>query len=73
MSLTVKEFRVLEVLLQRAGRIVPRQQLEAEVYGWNENVGSNAIEVHIHHLRRKISPGIIETVRGVGYQLGPLD
>lgn len=72
-SLTVKEFRVLEVLLQRAGRIVPRQQLEAEVYGWNENVGSNAIEVHIHHLRRKIAPGIVETVRGVGYQIGPLD
>lgn len=71
-SLTVKEFRVLEVLLQRAGRIVPRHQLEAEVYGWNENVGSNAIEVHIHHLRRKIAPGIVETVRGVGYQIGPL-
>jgi two-component system OmpR family response regulator/two-component system response regulator QseB len=70
-SLTVKEFRVLEVLLQRAGRIVPRQQLEAEVYGWNENVGSNAIEVHIHHLRRKLAPEIVETVRGVGYQIGP--
>lgn len=70
--LTAKEFRVLEVLLQRQNRIVTRQQLEAEVYGWNESVGSNAIEVHIHHLRRKISGDLIQTVRGVGYQVGAL-
>jgi DNA-binding response OmpR family regulator len=70
--LTAKEFRVLEVLLQRQNRIVTRQQLEAEVYGWNESVGSNAIEVHIHHLRRKISSELIQTVRGVGYQVGAL-
>jgi DNA-binding response OmpR family regulator len=63
---------VLEVLLQRQHRIVTRQQLEAEVYGWNESVGSNAIEVHIHHLRRKISGELIQTVRGVGYQIGAL-
>ena len=67
--LTAKEFRVLEVLLQRQHRSVSRQQLEAEVYGWNESVGSNAIEVHIHHLRRKISADLIQTVRGVGYQV----
>lgn len=70
--LTAKEFRVLEALLQRQNRIVTRQQLEAEIYGWNENVGSNAIEVHIHHLRRKISTELIQTVRGVGYQVGSL-
>ena len=70
--LTAKEFRVLEVLLQRQNRIVTRQQLEAEVYGWNESVGSNAIEVHIHHLRRKFASDLIETVRGVGYQVGAL-
>jgi DNA-binding response OmpR family regulator len=70
--LTAKEFRVLEALLQRQNRIVTRQQLEAEIYGWNESVGSNAIEVHIHHLRRKISIDLIQTVRGVGYQVGAL-
>lgn len=70
--LTAKEFRVLEALLQRQNRIVTRQQLEAEIYGWNESVGSNAIEVHIHHLRRKISGELIQTVRGVGYQVGTL-
>jgi DNA-binding response OmpR family regulator len=70
--LTAKEFRVLEVLLQRQNRIVTRQQLEAEVYGWNESVGSNAIEVHIHHLRRKLASELIQTVRGVGYQVGSL-
>ncbi|MFT3954439.1 MAG: response regulator transcription factor [Piscinibacter sp.] len=70
--LTAREFRVLEVLLRRQGRVVTRQQLEAEVYGWNENVGSNAIEVHIHNLRRKFGAELIVTLRGVGYQLGPL-
>lgn len=70
--LTAKEFRVLEALLQRQNRIVTRQQLEAEIYGWNESVGSNAIEVHIHHLRRKIYGDLIQTVRGVGYQVGTL-
>lgn len=70
--LAAREFRVLEVLLQRRHRIVPRQELEAEVYGWNENVGSNAIEVHVHYLRRKLSPKLIVTVRGVGYQVSGL-
>jgi two-component system, OmpR family, response regulator QseB len=70
--LTIKEFRVLEALLQRQGRTMPRQQLEAEVYGWNESLGSNAIEVHVHHLRRKLSADLVQTIRGVGYQIGPL-
>jgi DNA-binding response OmpR family regulator len=70
--LAAREFRVLEVLLQRRHRIVPRQELEAEVYGWNENVGSNAIEVHVHYLRRKLSSKLIVTVRGVGYQISAL-
>lgn len=67
--LMAKEFRVLEALLRRHGRVVTRQQLEAEVYGWNESVGSNSVEVHIHHLRRKLSHELITTVRGVGYQI----
>ena len=67
--LMAKEFRVLEALLRRNGRVVTRQQLEAEVYGWNESVVSNSVEVHIHHLRRKLSAELITTVRGVGYQI----
>jgi DNA-binding response OmpR family regulator len=69
----VKEFVVLEALLKRLNRPVSRQQLEAEVYGWNESIDSNSIEVHIHYLRRKIDPALIETVRGAGYQIGSLD
>lgn len=69
LPLTAREFRVLEALLRRQPRSVSRQQLEAEVYGWNENVASNAIEVHIHNLRRKLSNELIQTVRGVGYQV----
>ena len=67
--LTVKEFMVLETLLKRPNRVVQRQQLEAEVYGWNDPIESNSIEVHVHYLRRKIDPQLIQTVRGVGYQL----
>jgi two-component system response regulator QseB len=68
-ALTGTEVRLLEALVQNKSRIVTRQHLEAEIYGWNEDVGSNAIEVHVHYLRRKISPDLIRTVRGVGYQL----
>ena len=70
--LSVKEFWVLQVLLKRHGRPVTRQQLEAEIYGWNESVDSNSVEVHIHFIRKKIDPGLIKTVRGFGYQVGPL-
>ena len=69
--LTVKEFTVLQCLLRRFGRPVTRKQLEDEVYGWNEDVGSNSMEVHIHHLRKKIDPRLIQTIRGLGYQVGP--
>lgn len=69
--LTVKEFWVLQALLQRYGRPATRQQLEEDIDGWNESVGSNSVEVHIHYLRKKIDPGLIQTVRGVGYQIGP--
>lgn len=70
-TLTVKEFWVLDVLLKRRGRAVTRQQLEEEIYGWNEGVGSNSIEVHVHNIRKKIDPGLIQTVRGIGYQVDP--
>jgi DNA-binding response OmpR family regulator len=68
-ALTGTEIRLLEALVQNKSRIVTRQHLEAEIYGWNEDVGSNAIEVHVHFLRRKISPDLIRTIRGVGYQI----
>ena len=52
-----------------AGRVLSREQLEERLYAWGEEVESNVLEVHIHHLRRKLAPGVIRTVRGVGYVL----
>ncbi len=72
-ALTRTEMRVLEALISRKNRIVTRQELEAEIHGWNESVASNAIEVHVHFLRRKISPDLIHTMRGVGYRLANLE
>jgi two-component system OmpR family response regulator/two-component system response regulator QseB len=51
------------------GRIMSREQLEQQLYSWGHEVESNAIEVHIHHLRRKLKPELIQTVRGIGYTL----
>jgi DNA-binding response OmpR family regulator len=67
----VKEFWLLDALTKRYGRTATRQQLEEEIYGWNETVGSNSVEVHVHNIRKKIDPGLIQTVRGIGYQVGP--
>jgi DNA-binding response OmpR family regulator len=69
-SLTTKEFDVLEALVLRRPRAVSRSQLEEVLYGWGDEVESNAIEVYIHFLRRKFTPGLIVTVRGKGYQIG---
>lgn len=66
-ELTAKEFTVLHALMLNAGCVLSRTQLEEQLYAWGEEVESNAVEVHIHHLRRKLFPGIIETIRGVGY------
>ncbi|HRK39299.1 MAG TPA: winged helix-turn-helix domain-containing protein [Burkholderiaceae bacterium] len=62
-----REFDLLHVLMRNAGRVISRAQIEQHLYDWGREVSSNAIEVHIHHLRRKLPPGTIETVRGVGY------
>ncbi|MFZ5558872.1 MAG: response regulator [Pseudomonadota bacterium] len=62
-----REFAVLHELLQNAGRVRSRQQLEQTLYGWTGEVESNAVEVHIHHLRRKLGAGLIRNIRGVGY------
>ena len=66
-ELSVREFALLEALMRNAGRVLTRAQLEQALYAWGEEVESNAIEVHVHHLRRKLAPHLIQTVRGVGY------
>lgn len=68
-ELTSREFSLLQLLLSNAGKVLSREQLEQSLYGWNEEVESNAVEVHIHHLRKKFGPGLIRTVRGVGYSI----
>jgi two-component system response regulator QseB len=68
-ELSAKEFAVLEALMQRPGAVLSRQALEESVYGWSEEVASNAIEVHLHHLRRKLGATAIKNVRGVGYRV----
>jgi len=66
-ALSTREFDLLHVLMRNAGRVMSREQLEEQLYSWGHEVESNAIEVHIHHLRRKLQPELIQTVRGVGY------
>ena len=66
-DLTPREFDLLHLLLQNAERVLTRRVLEEQLYTWNEAVDSNALEVHIHHLRRKLGSELIRTVRGVGY------
>ncbi|MCF6764775.1 response regulator transcription factor [Thiotrichales bacterium 19S3-7] len=66
-ELSRREFAVLNYLLQNVGRVLTREQLTESLYGWGEEVDSNAIEVHIHHLRKKFGSQLIKTVRGVGY------
>ena len=68
-ELSPREFAVLEALLKEPGAVVSRERLEDAVYGWGEEVGSNSIEVHVHHLRRKLVPELIRNVRGVGYRI----
>jgi DNA-binding response OmpR family regulator len=70
-ELSRREFRVLEALLRNRNRVLSRDQLEKSLYGWGEEVESNAVDVHIHHLRRKLGRTLIETVRGIGYRIAP--
>lgn len=69
LRLTRREFSILRTLLERPTATVSKSSLEEALYGWQEEVESNAVEVHIHHLRAKLGSGFIETVRGVGYRL----
>ena len=67
--LSGREFALLHALMERPTAVLSRAQLEERLYGWGEEVASNAVEVHIHHLRRKLGEGFIRTVRGLGYTL----
>lgn len=68
-ALSTREFDLLHALLLAGGRVLSREQLEQQIYGWGREVESNTIEFHVHHLRRKLGPGLIQTVRGVGYAI----
>ncbi len=68
-EMSPREFSVLWVLLQARGRVLSRQQIEEHLYSWGSAVESNAVEVHIHHLRKKLGNAAIVTMRGVGYFL----
>lgn len=62
-----REFAILQTLLENAGRVMSRTRLEESLYSWKDEVDSNAVEVHIHHLRKKLGAELIRTIRGVGY------
>ena len=68
-ALSGREFDLLHALMLNAGRVLSREQIEQRLYSWGEEVDSNAVEVHVHHLRRKLGSAVIQTVRGVGYVL----
>ncbi|WP_434516788.1 response regulator [Dechloromonas sp. ARDL1] len=68
-ELSSREFSLLQLLLENAGRVLTRTQLEQSLYGWRDEPDSNALEVHIHHLRKKLGSDLIRTLRGVGYTI----
>jgi len=68
-NLSRREFNLLEVLLNNQGKVMSRSHLEQTLYGWDEDIESNTLEVHIHNLRKKIFTTLIKTVRGVGYMV----
>ncbi|MGD2118297.1 MAG: response regulator transcription factor [Chromatiales bacterium] len=68
-TLSQHEFAILEKLLSHTGQVLTRQQIEASLYGWDEAAGSNVLEVHVHHLRKKLGKTLIRTVRGIGYSI----
>jgi DNA-binding response OmpR family regulator len=68
-ELSPREFSLLQELLENTGRVLSRERLEQSLYGWGDAVESNAVEVHIHHLRKKLGSELIRTIRGVGYMV----
>lgn len=73
LELPRKEFMLLKALMENAGRVLSKTQLEEKLYDWGETLGSNAIEVHIHHLRKKMPADFIKTLRGIGYVIAKGD
>jgi two-component system response regulator QseB len=69
-QLTGREVALLEVLLANPGRVLSKAQILEKLYGWDDQLDSNTLEVFVHHLRRKIAPRIVRTIRGIGYALG---
>jgi len=68
-TLSAREWAVLEPLLARPGMVLSRQQLEEKLYSWKDEISSNAVEVYIHGLRKKLGAALIQNVRGVGYRV----
>lgn len=69
LDLTRREFALLRLLMEQRGRPMARDTIQQHLYGWDEDVASNAVDVHVHQLRRKLEPGLIRTVRGIGYAM----
>ena len=72
-EISPREFALLRILMENAARVVSKTRLQEALYGWEQDIESNAVEVHIHHLRKKLAVDVIKTVRGVGYMLGKPD
>ncbi len=70
-DVSAREYAILHALIRQPGRALSRTQLEEQLYGWGEEIGSNAVEVHIHNLRRKLGNDAIRTLRGIGYVMAP--
>jgi two-component system response regulator QseB len=68
-DLSAREFAILETLMRKPGAVLSREALEETIYGWGEEIASNAIEVHLHNLRKKLGAERIRNVRGVGYRV----
>lgn len=66
-ELSRREFNLLQMLMENAGKVLSREKLSQSLYGWRDNVDSNALEVHIHNLRKKFGTKFISTIRGIGY------
>lgn len=69
LELSRREYMLLKILMENAGKVLTRSSLESRLYAWGDEVASNTVEVHVHHLRKKLGPDFIHTVRGVGYKV----
>ncbi len=72
-TLSTREFNILQIFLENIGRVLSRERIEESLFGWDDSLESNATEVHIHHLRKKLGKELIVTIRGVGYMIPKVD